>query len=66
MLFRSRVDAYRDELTALQQSLEQSASEGGDNDKITRNLLATIDTRLTEILPCQTSWDQAYEFFVQP
>jgi hypothetical protein len=65
-LQQARVDAYRDELTTLQQSLEQNASEGGDNDKITRNMLATIDTRLTEILPRQTSWDQAYEFFVQP
>lgn len=65
-LQQARVDAYRQELTTLQQSLEQSVFEGGDRDKITRNMLAIIDTRLTEILPRQTSWDQAYEFFVQP
>lgn len=65
-LQQARMDAYRDELATLQQSLEQSAIAGEDSQKITRTMLATIDTRLTEILPRKTSWDQAYEFFVQP
>lgn len=60
-----RMDAYRDELATLQESLEQSELDGGDSQKITQTLLVTIDTRLTEILPRKTSWDQAYEFLVQ-
>lgn len=65
-LQEARVDAYREELKALQQSLEETAFEGGDTDKVARKMLATIDIRLTDILPSQTSWDQAYEFFVRP
>lgn len=65
-LQEARVDAYREELKTLQQSLEETAFEGGDTDKVARTMLATIDIRLTDVLPSQTSWDQAYEFFVRP
>ena len=65
-LEQARMDSYREELKTLQQSLEAAAFEGGDTDKIARTMLATIDVRLTDVLPEQTSWDQAYEFFVRP
>ncbi|MNJ51423.1 hypothetical protein D3C77_467250 [compost metagenome] len=65
-LEQARMDSYRKELKTLQQSLEATAFEGGDTDKIARTMLATIDVRLTDVLPEQTSWDQAYEFFVRP
>ncbi|WP_445673090.1 hypothetical protein [Pseudomonas inefficax] len=63
-LEQARIDAYQHELETLQQSFEQIAKEEGDTDKLTRTMLATIDTRLEGVLPKRTSWDQAYEFFV--
>ncbi|QFG30086.1 hypothetical protein F6476_13215 [Pseudomonas umsongensis] len=65
-LKQARLDAYSEELKILQQSLEQTEAAGGDTDKIARTMLATVDTRLTQVLPHKTPWDQAYEFFVQP
>lgn len=65
-LEQARMDSYRKELKTLQQSLEATAFEGGDTNKIARTMLATIDVRLTDVLPERTSWDQAYEFFVRP
>lgn len=63
-LAKARMDAYQQELEALQQSYELTARAGGNVDKLAQTMLATIDTRLSDVLPRETSWDQAYEFFV--
>lgn len=65
-LKQARMKAHSEELKTLQQSLEQAEAAGGDAEKLIRTMLATIDTRLTQVLPHKSPWDQAYEFFVQP
>lgn len=50
-LAKARMDAYQQELEALQQSYELTARAGGNVDKLAQTMLATIDTRLNGVLP---------------
>lgn len=59
---QAHIEAYRQELERLLLSIEHTDLIDTDVQRIKYTLLATINTRLSEILPAKTSWDEAYEF----
>lgn len=60
-----RIEFYRQELERIQQiALESNFLNDEDAQQVRRTMLATINTRLSDILPEETSWDKAYKFLV--